>query len=171
MTETAPFTTTSGRYLSTLIGLWLPRHGWKIALPLIAVAAAGIILPDARLILVALMLLFIVMPMGMSFLYTYYMLTPEARRAILPKQVMIAPGEYIRLHYLPSEKPETEKTDETDGTAIDTFPVPADETIPWTDIRRVKLTSSAIVYILNTKRLQFILIPSSAIPKGAILTV
>ncbi|MDE6466821.1 MAG: hypothetical protein K2L44_08975, partial [Duncaniella sp.] len=74
MTETAPFTTTSGRYLSTLIGLWLPRHGWKIALPLIAVAAAGIILPDARLILVALMLLFIVMPMGMSFLYTYYML-------------------------------------------------------------------------------------------------
>lgn len=159
MIETNPFTTRSGEYLSTLISLWLPRHAWKIAVPLASLAAAGIIIPDERLLLVALMLLFIVIPMGMSFLYTYYMLTPEARRAILPKQVVIDEGRSLTLRYLPEEKPEEEKDDTPH------FKIPDDEVIDWKDIRKVKYTSTAYVYVLNTPRLQFIIVPYLAVKK------
>lgn len=167
MTETSPFVTTSGTYLSTLLGLWLPRHGWKVLLPLLLVALAGVIIPDARLILVALMLLFIVIPMGMSFLYPYYMLTPEARRAIVRKQVIVEPGESLTLHYLPEEKTEETIIEGSEDTPA--FPIPEDETIPWTMIRRVKYTTTACVYILDTRRLQFIIVPYTAIPKGAVM--
>ncbi len=166
MTETAPFVTTSGTYLSTLISLWFPRHGWKVLIPIFLLALAGVLLPDARLILVALMLLFIIVPMGMSFLYPYYMLTPEARRAILRKQVIVDPGVSLTLHYLPDEKPEEREEYVEEPKA---FPVPEDETISWSNIRKVKYTSTACVYILDTRRLQFIIIPYSAIPKGAVM--
>ncbi len=166
MTETAPFTTTSGTYLATLISLWLPRHGWKVAVPLIAVAAACMIIPDERLILVALMLLFIVIPMGMSFLYTYYMLTPEARRAILPKRITIDPGKSLHLHYISAE--DTEDKDEN-GEDANKFPIPEDEIISWSGIKRVRYTSRGCVYILDTPRLQFILVPYEAIPRGSVL--
>lgn len=166
MTETSVFTTTSGNYLSTLVGLWLPRHGWKIAVPLVAVAAAGIAIPDERLILVALMLLFIVVPMGMSFLYTYYMLTPEARRAVLPKQVVIDPGRSLTLRYV---KEVVEKDADGDEEAREEMPVPDDEVIEWSEIRRVKFASTVCIYILSTDRLQFIMVPYEAVPKGAVL--
>ncbi len=170
MTETAAFKLTSGSYLSTLISLWLPRHGWKVAVPFAAVAAAGIIIPDERLILVALMLLFIVIPMGMSFLYTYYMLTPEARRAVLRKRVTIDPGRSLTLHYEEDEEAREAREAREGREAKEVKEVKeAKEVIDWGMIRRVRFTSSACVYILATDRLQFIAVPYEVIPKGAVM--
>ncbi len=86
MIKTSPFVTTSGDYLSTLMKLWIPKYGWTVALPLLVCAVIGATI-DVRFLFIALMLLFIVVPMLMSFLYTYYMLTPEARRAVTRKEV------------------------------------------------------------------------------------
>lgn len=168
MTKTQPFTTTSGDYLSTLMGIWIPRYGWTVALPLIACAAIGLFV-DMRFLLVAFMLLFIVVPMVMSFLYTYYMLTPEARRAVTRKEIVIDEDNEMKLIYLPPEQstfkePKLGEEYEPDDIEVKTF-VPDPETIKWKNIKSVKYTTRFVVYILDTPRLQFILIPYAALPR------
>lgn len=175
--KTTPFVTASGDYLSVLMSLWLPRYGWTILIPLIVCAAIGVVI-DERFLLIALMLLFIVVPMLMSFLYTYYMLTPEARRAVLRKEVEIRDGESLRLIYLPREK--TTGGDEKSASRRMLLPiareeerdepeikeiVPGPELIPWSDILRVKYTARFRVYILRGPRLNFLLIPHTSIPR------
>ncbi len=168
MIKTSPFTTSSGDYLAILMGLWLPRYGWVVALPLVVCAVIGATL-DVRFLFIALMLLFIVVPMLMSFLYTYYMLTPEARRAVTRKVLEIDDGKTLRLVYLPPEKP-VMKTPllGVDSDSMESevdIVVPAPEVIKWETIKKVKYSSKFIIYILDTPRLQFILVPYEAMPR------
>lgn len=168
MTRTRPFTTRSGDYLSVLLSLWLPRYGWTVFIPIVICLVIGAIY-DERFLLIALMLLFIVIPMLSSFLYPYYMLTPEARRAVHRKEVEIAEGSHIRLIYLPDEeKSDSHKRellplerDEGQAESIreHKWPVPQPEEIPWSDVVRVKYTPRFRVYILKAPRLTFLLIP------------
>lgn len=131
-------------------------------------AAVGAVV-DVRFLFIALMLLFIVVPMLMSFLYTYYMLTPEARRAVTRKEVEIDEGNSLRLIYLPPEKVALKtpllgvEVDPEDMT-VDVV-VPEPETIEWSKIKRVKYGSRFVIYILDTPRLQFILVPYEAMPR------
>lgn len=150
------------------MGIWIPRYGWTVALPLIACAAIGVFI-DTRFLLVALMLLFIVVPMVMSFLYTYYMLTPEARRAITRKEIVIDEDNEMKLIYLPPEQPTLKEPKlgeeyNADNIEVKSF-VPDPETIKWKNIKSVKYTTRFVVYILDTPRLQFILIPYAALPR------
>lgn len=166
---TEVFTTTSGQYLAALMGIWLPRYWWSAILPPLACAALGAVFNDWRFYLVALMLVFIVIPMGMSFLYTYYLLTPEARRAILPKRVTIEPGECITLTYEPVKdrwRYDDEKGDSDDGDKDNNPPVPEPERMDWKMVKGVKFASTYCLYILDTPRLQFIMVPYSAMPQG-----
>lgn len=93
--------------------------------------------------LVALMLLFIVVPMLMSFLYTYYMLTPEARRAVIRKTVEIDEGRSIGLTYLPDEKREDNRSkrmllpiakDDKAEPQMPALPIPDPEKIDWSEV-------------------------------------
>lgn len=181
MKKTNPFVTTSGDYLSVLLSLWLPRYGWLVITPILVCGVLGAVF-DGRLMLVALMLLFIVVPMLMSFLYTYYMLTPEARRAVVRKTVEIDEGRSIRLTYLPDEKREDAKNrskrmllpiakDEEAEPQMPALPVPDPEKIDWSEVIGVKYTSRFTVYLLRGVRLTFLLIPHSAfqsVEKGVI---
>lgn len=155
--------------------LWLPRYGWTLLLPILLCTAVGLIF-DERFLLIALMLVFIVVPMLMSFLYTYYMLTPEARRAVIRKRVEIDDNNSLRLVYLPEEKkegadgvkPASERTllpiaSDKECAPLPPLPVPDPETIPWTDIIAVKSTSRFRVYLLKGPRLNFVLIPWEAL--------
>lgn len=173
---TKPFRTVSGDYFSVLLGAWMPRYGWLMLLPVAFFVALGYMLQDERWLITALILTFIVAPMVMSFLYTYYMLTPEARRTILNKRVEIAEGKYIRLTYLPSESRTSggneagtagDATNDRDtnnpgpGTA-ETVPQP--ETIYWNEIAKIKYTSRYCVYFIKGEKMQFLLIPWNAFP-------
>ena len=163
--RTAPFRTASGDYFAVLLSEWLPRYGWTILVPIIATALYGCLSHDERWLLVALMLVFIVAPMVMSFLYTYYMLAPEARRTILCKTVEIYAGSHISLRYVsPDEETQTgdNKKIPTDDRN-DKFVLPPAETIPWCDVVRVRHTSRFQIYFLRGERMQFLLIPHSAV--------
>lgn len=174
MLKTQPFATTSGDYLSVLLSFWLPRYGWTVVVPVLVCATLGFAV-DERLLLVALMLVFIVVPMVMSFLYTYYMLTPEARRAVLRKEVEIVEGKHIRLVYLPDEKADEDATNRQNRMMLksrEAMPselklpksaIPEPEMILWSDVKEVKYTSRFIVYLLNGARLNFLLIPHQAL--------
>lgn len=154
------------------MSLWLPRYGWLVLLPIAVFAACGVMF-DVRLLLVALMLLFIVVPMLMSFLYTYYMLAPEARRAVIRKEVEICDGEYLKLTYLGPEDADDDKAekskrmllpiaDEKDLRHLPPLRIPDPETIGWKDVISIRTTSRFMVYIIKGPRLNFILIPHSA---------
>lgn len=175
MTTTQAFSTSSGDYLSVLLSLWLPRYGWTIAVPILFCAAIGLAY-DPRFLLIALMLLFIVVPMLMSFLYTYYMLTPEVRRAVIRKKIEIDEGNSLRLIYLSDEKSShddgnnsaSQRTllpiaDEKERAPLPPLPIPDPETIPWADILSVRSTSRFRVYIIKGARLNFILLPWEAL--------
>lgn len=160
---TRPFRTTSGDYFAILLSEWLPRYGWTLFLPILATAGYGCLRHDERWLLVALMLVFIVAPMLMSFLYTYYMLTPEARRAVLCKRVEIVPGSHLCLTYVsPDEMVEDEQKAPTPDRDDDVSLPPA-EVIEWSDVVRVRRTSRFMVYFLRGERMQFLLIPRSAL--------
>lgn len=83
--------------------------------------------------------------MGLSFMYTYYMLTPEVRKEILPKRAIVHEGRQLTLIY-----PNDDKADTV-------------ETIPWTQVKRVKNSGSARIYILDAPRLHFIMIPLESV--------
>lgn len=128
--------------------LWLPRYLWLLIAPLALFAALGVKL-DVRFLIIAIVYIFVILPMGLPFFYYYYMLAPEARRAILPKRVEVNEGQWLKLIYEPHEHLRT----------------PPDELIPWTQIRTVRRTSTSLIYILRTPRFQFITIPFTAIKK------
>lgn len=179
---THPFQITSGQYFSTVLGAWMKSRGWVILLPVILFLAIGLARGDERWYIVALMVVFIIGPMVMSMIYTSYMLTPEVRRAVLPKRVTITPGKSLRLEYVSRREladndekfpqsedfdekiPQTEDIDEkfTPTEDIDEK-LPQPEVIPWSEIAGEFSTSTHKIYRLKG-RLQFILIPWSAFP-------
>ncbi|MDE6370302.1 MAG: hypothetical protein K2K92_02295 [Duncaniella sp.] len=178
MTVTDIFRTTSGDYFGVVLNAWFRRRGWMLLLPIIATLSLGIVLHDERWMLMSLMLVFIVAPMAMSFIYTYYMLTPEARRAILPKYVEIDEGRSITLVYVRTSETEASvPTDERESVAEavpitieDSLPepkVPEPETISWDKIGKISYTSRFRVYHLVGGHMQFILIPHASFPRAS----
>lgn len=147
---TEPFTTTSGDYMKCLLALWLPRYGWWLPVILAVFTGIGVTIGDVRYLIIALIIIFVGCPMLMSRLYIYYMLTPEARRAVLRKQVEIIENRQLTLTYLP--------VDEDDDHRL-----PQPETIPWSEIKTILRIGAFRVYILRTPRLSFILIPYSVL--------
>ena len=85
------------------------------------------------------------------------------------KVVEIDDGKTLRLVYLPPEKP-VMKTPllgvdcDSMESEVDIV-VPASEVIKWETIKKVKYSSKFIIYILDTPRLQFILVPYEAMPR------
>ncbi|MDE6495718.1 MAG: hypothetical protein K2L30_05720 [Duncaniella sp.] len=147
---TEPFTTTSGDYIKCLLALWLPRYGWWLPVILAVFTGIGVTIGDVRYLIIALIIIFVGCPILMSRLYIYYMLTPEARRAVLRKQVEIIENRQLTLTYLP--------VDDDDHHRL-----PQPETIPWSEIKTILRIGAFRVYILRTPRLSFILIPYSAL--------
>lgn len=77
----------SGAYGRYVIGEYLKSNAWWMILLALAAAVASIY--DYKFILVAFMILLIVMPMIMSFVYFKYALHPLSRYSILPKSVVL----------------------------------------------------------------------------------
>ena len=177
MSETSPrvepittrvFQITSGQYFSTVLSAWMKSRGWMLLIPVIIFLTIGLIHNDERWYLVALMVVFIIGPMVMSMIYTSYMLTPEVRRAVLPKRVTITPGESLRLEYVShrelagnDEKLPNVNEDRLPAPSAGEERLPQPEVIPWSEIAGESSTATHKVYRLKG-RLQFILIPWSA---------
>ena len=95
-----------------------------------------------RFIIVALMVLFIAMPMILSLLYFYYGFSPEARWSIMEKDVDI----------------------NNEGATM-TFTDPRMKThaIRWDDVREIIIKNDALLLMLNGKRYTCLMLPSSAV--------
>ncbi len=111
---------------------------------ILPVAVCGIlaIFIDVRFVIVAMMVLFIVLPMILALLYFYYGLSPEARWSIMEKTAVIN-DEGITLNFV----------DERMKTHV----------IRWNDVRSVIEEEDVLLLMLRGKRYTCLMLPSSAI--------
>lgn len=117
--------------------------------------AVALLTGDLRWALVALMLLFVVMPMALLLVYFSYVLRPDVARAVLPHRLTIEPGRSVTIEYLPDEAMVADRGDDADTgndkcASKHTVPaedsarpprcLPPDETIPWERVTLLRHT-------------------------------
>ena len=78
---------TSGDYVKRLFSAYMSRHWWWFVLPVLILLGLSIV--NIKFIIVALMVLFIIIPMALSLIYFNYALTDEARLSITEKELKV----------------------------------------------------------------------------------
>jgi hypothetical protein len=132
---------TSGTYMRHLCALFLADNWlWMVA----PVAICGILAVwlDVRFIIVALMVLFVVLPMILSLLYFYYGFSPEARWSIMEKTAAFDAGG-ITLDF----------TDERMKKHV----------IPWDNVRHIIEKDDVLMLMLSGRRYTCLMLPTSVI--------
>ena len=84
---TKAFKISTAKYILLIVGLLFRRWAWIFAIPF--VVAIVLSFSDLRFLIVALMILFVVVPLSLMFIYIYFGLTPQARFSILEKTLDI----------------------------------------------------------------------------------
>ena len=122
-------------------GLFLGNNWLWMVLP---VAVCGVLAywVDVRFVIVALMVLFIVLPMVLALLYFYYGLSPEARWSIMEKTATLDENG-ITLEF----------TDERMKT----------HAIGWDDVRYIIEKKDVVMLMLRGKRYRCLMLPASVV--------
>ena len=167
-------------------GKWLPI---PLAIFITSIALAFLI--DLRYVIVAMMVLLILVPMMMAFLYIYYGLAPGCWQNIIEKELEIVDdGINVKMYIYPKKdkideqdsKPivdkwadfdkeeDTESTKEVeDSTAEESMPEPDVEVlhrnrlIRWNEIKQMKVSTDRIFLTLTDRPLGFLHIPISSL--------
>ena len=131
----------SGTYMRHVCLMFLADNWLWMVLP-IALCGVLAVFVDVRFVIVALMVLFVVLPMILALLYFYYGLSPEARWSILEKDVVID-NEGITLLF-------TDERMKTHAIARD-------------NVRNIIENDDVLMLMLKGKRYTCLMLPSSAI--------
>ena len=132
---------TAGCYMKKLCGLFFADN-WLWMLAPVAVCAVLAVWIDVRFVILALMVLFIVLPMILSLLYFYYGFSPEARWSIMEKQADVAP-DGLTLSF----------TDERMKK----------HAIRWDDVRYIIEKDDVVMLMLKGRRYTCLMFPASVI--------
>lgn len=147
MTQLDPYRVPAGDYLRQLARMYLrARWAWFLA-PLLLCSALAVWLADVRWFIVAMMLLFVAIPMVLSLAYINYALSMEARWALLEKSLTLN-DDGILLHF-------------TDQRMHDRL-------ISWDEVSEVKVAGEAFLVMLKVRRFTFLMIPFSAIEQSGV---
>ncbi len=132
---------TAGSYMRELCLMFLADNWLWLVLP-VAVCAVLAIWVDVRFAIVAMMVLFIVLPMVLALLYFYYGLSQEARWSIMDKSVTIGDAG-ITLEF----------TDERMKTHV----------IPRDNVRHIIEKDDVVMLMLDGKRYTCLMLPASVV--------
>ena len=132
---------TAGSYMRELCLMFLADNWLWLVLP-VAVCAVLAIWVDVRFVIVAMMVLFIVLPMVLALLYFYYGLSQEARWSIMDKSVTIGDAG-ITLEF----------TDERMKTHV----------IPRDNVRHIIEKDDVVMLMLDGKRYTCLMLPTSVV--------
>ena len=141
MVEIKACQVTASKYMRELCLMFLADNWLWMVLP-VALCGAVAIFVDVRFIIVALMVLFVVLPMILALLYFYYGFSPEARWSIMEKDAVIG-NEGISLTF----------TDERMKK----------HAIGWDDVRYFIEKEDVVMLMLRGKRYTCLMLPKSAI--------
>ena len=132
---------TSSGYMRRLCFMFLADNWLWLVLP-VALCGVMAIFIDVRFVIVAMMALFIVLPMVLAMLYFYYGLSSEARWSIMEKTAHVS-NEGITLHFV----------DERMKTHV----------IRWGDVRSIIEEEDVLLLMLRGKRYTCLMFPASAV--------
>lgn len=167
--ETNEIRMSSGRFLPELIF----RFGgiWMLSLCIISVAglALGIVI-DLRWFVLGLMLIFVVLPMIISFMYYYYGLRRECYVNTLPHRIrMQEDGLAVTMVFKHRKEEKKEDSnqenpeEETGHTEEPEFEITEREEIfPYSMLNPMKVTSDSAMFFFRKPRKGFIWIPVNA---------
>lgn len=127
MIRTPEFSIAPSATAALLARQWLGRRWLFFVVPVAAALVAGAI--DWRWFVVALMMLFIIWPMALFFVWCNHALAPAAVRSSQPHAVEFGP-DGLRVEYTPREG----------------YRELAAESIPWREIRGVEHSRHTVVY-------------------------
>ena len=88
MFETEYFSITSGKYVKTILLMMLFDYWWAILLLLLSCALLAALV-NLAFVYVGLIILFILFPSALMYIYFYFSTTEEARIAVLSKKVKL----------------------------------------------------------------------------------
>jgi len=132
---------TSGTYMRH-IGLMFLADNWLWGVLPVAVCGVMAWWVDVRWAIVALMVLFIVLPMVLALLYFHYGFSTEARWSIMDKAVTIG-EEGIILEFAHERMQE--------------------HAVPWDDVRNIIEKDDVLMLMLTGKRYTCLMLPASVI--------
>ena len=131
----------SGTYMRLLCAMFLADN-WLWMVAPVAICALLAVWIDVRFVIVAMMVLFIVLPMVLALLYFYYGLSPEARWSIMEKQIVID-GMGMALIF----------SDQRMKAHV----------IAWHDVRGIIEKDDVLLLMLNGKRYTCLMLPGSVV--------
>ena len=133
---------TSNQYMRHLCFMFLADNWLWMVLP-VALCGVLAVWKDLRFIIVALMVLFVVMPMILALLYFYYGFSPEARWSIMEKTVDINSSGMTLMFADPRMKKHA---------------------IGWDDVRHIIVKDDAVLLMLaGGKRYTCLMLPASVV--------
>lgn len=143
--HTLPYRVTAPQLATQITRLWLADYWLALAaVPVLCLIAGAVF--DLRLVFVALILVFLIMPGIVFMVYFYYGVSPHCRFSILPHS-MIIDSSGLTVDY--------ESED-------DTAPAHAPETINWSRLAMVDTTDRSIIMQYGSSRYSLIIIPHTA---------
>lgn len=132
---------TAGCYMRKLCALFLADN-WLWMVAPVAVCAVLAVWIDVRFVIVALMVLFVVLPMILSLLYFYYGFSPEARWSIMEKTADVSP-QGITLNFADERMKK--------------------HAIRWDDVRYIIEKDDVVMLMLKGKRYTCLMFPASVV--------
>lgn len=144
------FRTSPATYLKYAAGSMI----MTLAVMAAAILAAGLVMwaaVDVRWMLVALIIVMLIFPMTVCYIYFSKLLTTEARRAVTPKHVEIRPGHSVSEIFQPADE---------------NIPPVATVVTPWADTLTRTISGGNLIIRIRGRNTPLI-IPADAIPPGA----
>lgn len=143
--QTEVYQTEAHTYMRAVAEMWLGRWWWAMIIPVAVCFGLGATV-NVAFAFIGFMVIFLIAPMVIMFLYFAHALTAEARMAILPHQVE-ATDNGLTVTFVPMNEGDRE------------FPA-AD--IAWTDVKALEWRNHDIMIHLKGTPYRFLLIPYSA---------
>ena len=145
--QLVPYRVAASDYLRQLARMYFrARWPWLVA-PLLVCGALAVWLADVRWFIVAMMVLFVAIPMVLSLAYINYALSMEARWSLLEKSLTLT-DDGILLQF----------TDERMH----------DRLIRWNEVSGIKVAGESFLVMLNVRRFTFLMIPFTVIEQSSI---
>ena len=122
------------------------RWPWLVA-PVMACGVLAVGLDDVRWLIVAMMVMFVAIPMVLSLAYINYALSMEARWSLLEKSLALTDGGIL-----------LEFTDQRMH----------DRVVRWDEVSDVKVVGEAFLVMLKVRRFTFLMIPIAEVERAGI---
>jgi hypothetical protein len=151
MITLTPFRISAGSYMRLVLSLYLRRWWWVYAAVVAATAALGTI--DSNFIILALMIVFIIFPMLLAYLYFYYGLAAESRYSILSKKAELT-DEGLRLIFI------DEKGEENGA-----------ELLKWSQFSGIQPMRNHLLLPFSGMKFRFVAIPYDSLTEESIKAI